>query len=396
MKPDSARVRNIGQIAQKHVSSGEFSSIEWAVDYAGKALSRGAIGQSDALNSVPLADNPVYRIYSMTKPVVSVLALQLIEEGLLGLGHPLALYLPAAGKLKVLVDGREQPVSKPVTIEHLLTHRAGFSYDFLPDCAVAVLYGKQRLAEDGNRTLADMVDVILTCPLTAEPGSEWRYSYSIDVLARVLEVVSGKTLQQLVAERLLDPCGMADTGFKIATDQQHRMMPMFGQKILGDPMTVITKPQQLYAMNVDAAHPLDSDTFARGGHGLYSTASDYMRFLPVLMSGKTNDGTVLLSAPMVDMMWQNRIPESQRPLAVGINPLPGYGWNLFGRVMTDTGQALSLTCVGEGGWAGAASTYFWVDRDRQLSGVVMTQYLGATVPVGDFIKSAAYQALVNS
>ena len=147
-------------------------------------------------------------------------------------------------------------------------------------------------------------------------------------------------------------------------------------------------------MNVDAAHPFDSDTFARGGHGLYSTTSDYMRFLPVLMSGKTNNGTVLLSAPMVDMMWQNRIPDSQRPLAIGLLPLPGYGWNLFGRVMTDTGQALSLTGVGEGGWAGAASTYCWVDRERQLSGVVMTQYLGATVPVGDSIKSAAYQALV--
>ena len=394
MKPDSTRLRNISHIAQKHVSSGEFSSIEWAVDHAGKALSRGAIGQSDALNSAPLVENPLYRIYSMTKPIVSVLALQMIEDGVLGLGHPIALYLPAAAKLKVLVDGREQSVSKPVTIEHLLTHRAGFSYDFLPDCAVGVQYGKQRVAEDGGRTLAEMVDVILASPLAAEPGSEWRYSYSIDVLARVLEVVSGKTLQHLVAERLLDPCGMADTGFKIATDQHHRLMPMFGQKALGEPMSVITKPQRLYAMNVDAAHPSDSDTFARGGHGLYSTATDYMRFLPVLMSGKTDDGTTLLSAPMVEMMWQNRIPEAQRPLAVGINPLPGYGWNLFGRVMTDTGQALSLTAVGEGGWAGAASTYFWVDRDWQLSGVVMTQYLGATVPVGDFIRSAAYQALI--
>ena len=97
---------------------------------------------------------------------------------------------------------------------------------------------------------------------------------------------------------------------------------------------------------------------------------------------------------MVDMMWQNRIPDAQRPLAIGLLPLSGYGWNLFGRVMTDTGQALSLTGVGEGGWAGAASTYCWVDRERQLSGVVMTQYLGATVPGGDSIKSAAYQALV--
>jgi len=394
MKPDTSRLEKIGQIAQKHVSAGEFSSVEWAVEHSGKPASRGAIGRADALKTIPLADSPVYRIYSMTKPIVSVLALQMIEDGLLQLGHPVALYLPAASKLNVLVDGAEKPVSRPVTVEHLLTHRAGLSYDFLPDCPVGLLYSRQRVAEDGSRSLAEMVDVVLACPLVAEPGAEWRYSVSIDVLARVLEVVSGKSLQQLVSERLFIPCGMSDTGFKIAPDQQHRMMPMFGQKTLGDPMIVITDPQQLYAMNVDAAHPFDSDTFARGGHGLYSTTNDYMRFLPVLMSGKTADGEVLLSAPMVEMMWSNRIPDSQRPLAVGLNPLPGYGWNLFGRLMTDTGQALSLTGIGEGGWAGAASTYFWVDRDRQFAGVVMTQYLGATVPIGDFIKSAAYQTLV--
>jgi len=394
VKPDSSRLQKIGQTAQKHVSAGEFSSVEWAVDYAGKPVSRGAIGQADALNSRPLAEGPIYRIYSMTKPIVSLLALQMIEDGLLGLGHPVALYLPDAAQLKVLDDGSENRARKLVTIEHLLTHRGGFSYDFLPDCPVGKLYGKQRVAEDGSRTLTEMVDVVLQCPLYAEPGTTWRYSVSTDVLARVLEIVSGQSLQQLISERLLDPCGMTDTGFRIAADQQHRLMPMFGQKILGDPMTVITEPQKLYAMNVDAAHPFDSDTFARGGHGLYSTLNDYVRFLPVLMSGKTVDGEVLLSAPMVEMMWQNRIPDSQRPLAVGINPLPGYGWNLFGRLMTDTGRALSLTGNGEGGWAGAAATFFWVDRERQLSGVVMTQYLGATVPVGDFIRTAAYQSLV--
>ena len=394
MNPDSSRLQRIGLTAQKHVSSGEFSNIEWAVAHRGQIVSRGAVGQADALNSVALVADPVYRIYSMTKPVVSLLALQMIEEGLLGLGHPVAMYLPAAGSLKKLHDGSEKAVSTPITIEHLLTHRAGFSYDFLPHCKIADLYRERGLAENGSFTLEHMVDEILDCPLCAEPGTEWRYSVSIDVLARVLELVSGQSLQQLLAGRLFKPAGMNDTGFSVPADQMHRLMPMFGQKKLGDAMTVIAEPQQLYAMNVDAAYPFDSDTFARGGLGLYSTTNDYMRFLPVLMTGKTIDGEALLSAPMTDMMWSNRIPDTQRPLAVGINPLPGYGWNLFGRMMTDTGQALSLTGVGEGGWAGAASTYFWVDRERELSGVVMTQYLGATVPVGDFMKSAVYQALV--
>lgn len=394
MKPDSSRLRRIGETAQKHVSSGEFSNIEWAVAHAGEIISRGAIGQADALNGVALVADPVYRIYSMTKPVVSVLALQMIEDGLLGLGHPVAMYLPAAGRLKAIYEGEEKPVRAPVTIEQLLTHRGGFSYDFLPHCKVADLYRERAITEDGSRTLEEMVDAILDCPLCAEPGAEWRYSVSIDVLARVLEVVSGQSLPQLLAERLFGPCGMKDTAFTVPADQQHRLMPMFGQKVLGDPMTIITESQRLRAMNVDNAYPNDADSFVRGGLGLFSTADDYMRFLPVLMTGRTGDGQALLSTPMVEMMWANRIPDSQRPLTVGIIPLPGYGWNLFGRVMTDTGQALSLTGVGEGGWAGAASTYFWVDRNSQLSGVVMTQYLGATVPVGDSIKSAAYQAML--
>jgi CubicO group peptidase (beta-lactamase class C family) len=394
VKSDTSRLKRIGAIAQKHVSAGQFSSVEWSVEHQGRPLSRGAVGQADALNAQPLPDRPLYRIYSMTKPIVSVLALQMIEDGMLGLAHPVSLYLPEAARLAVQVDGGTEPLHKPVTIEQLLTHRAGFSYDFLPDCPVAPQYGNAQLAEDGSRTLEEMVNAILACPLAAQPGAQWRYSVSIDVLARVLEVASGQSLQQLLATRLFEPCGMVDTSFTVADDQQHRLMPMFGQKKLGEPMTVVTDPQRLYAMNVDAAYPVNSDAFVRGGIGLYSTTDDFQRFLPVLMDGKTPSGEAVLSAPMVDMMWRNRIPTSQRPLAVGVNPLPGYGWNLFGRVMTDTGQALSLSAQGEGGWAGAAGTYFWVDRERRFAGVVMTQYLGATVPIGDIIRSTSYAALV--
>ena len=130
-------------------------------------------------------------------------------------------------------------------------------------------------------------------------------------------------------------------------------------------------------MDIESGYPVHSESFARGGHGLYSTISDYRRFMHVLETGNTPEGEVFLSQPMHSMMWMNRLPSQQRPPIIGENVLGGYGWNLFGRVMEDVGQAGSLTQVGEGGWAGAASTYFWIDRELKFSGIIMTQYLGS-------------------
>ena len=156
----------------------------------------------------------------------------------------------------------------------------------------------------------------------------------------------------------------------------------------------IEGPQTLTPMPVEKGYPLQSDTFARGGHGLYSSADDYLKFMQVLVDGRTPTGDVLLSKPMVQMMWRDRIPPVQQPMVIGENQLFGYGWNLFGRVLNDPGQAAFLSSVGEGGWAGAAATYFWVDPNTGLSGLSMTQYLGSGIPLGDIIRSAAFQALV--
>jgi len=281
-----------------------------------------------------------------------------------------------------------------MTVEHLLTHRSGLSYDFLPDCEVAELYRQNNLVGRGDLSLQTFVEELAKLPLSFRPGSEWKYSYSTDVLARIIEVVRNQPLTEALNDLIFSPCGMTETSFRLSSAQQPRLLPSFGQQSLDVARPLPEGSHKLEAMNVEEGYPVDSDSFARGGHGLYSTTSDYLKFMHMLYDGCAPDGTPVLSAAMVDMMWQDRIPTPQKPLQISGDVMGGYGWNLFGRVMVNTGESDFLTSAGEGGWSGAAATYFWVDRESGLGGIVMTQYLGSTVPLGPLIKSAAYQALV--
>ena len=153
------------------------------------------------------------------------------------------------------------------------------------------------------------------------------------------------------------------------------------------------QPHTLERIDVDEMYPADDPNFRRGGHGLFSTMDDYAQFARMLINGQTTDGRTLLSRPMLKMMCTNRIPAEQLPLTIGMNPLPGYGWGLGVRVMMDVGKSLALTNVGELGWAGAASTYFWTDPAEEMIGLIMTQYLGAALPLADDMRTAAYQML---
>ena len=392
---DSSRALRIQKTADRLIDSAQFCGIAWQFAQHSNVLAEGESGFLDEPGGKSLPKDAIYRIYSMTKPMVSVLALQLIEEGVLRLTDPVGLYLPEFSSLKVLQnDGSETQAMSPMLVEHLLTHRSGLSYDFLPRCEVAKRYQSVNLIERGDRTLEEFIAVLATFPLAFEPGSQWRYSVATDVLARLLEVVTELSLPQLLEQRLFKPCGLVDTAFYVPMDKQHRLASLYGSRQLGQVPALNDLPQKLTPLDVATSNPMDSpDTFVRGGHGLFSTTADYQRFLPVLMTGLTPSGDRLLSSAMLDLMWANRIPSSQMPLAIGDNPMPGYGWNLVGRVLLDMGASYSLTLPEEGGWGGAASTYFFVHRHTGLNGVVMTQYLGSAVPVGDDLRSAFLQAL---
>ena len=391
----SDRIQRLENIAQGYIDRGEFASVEWLVEAKGSTVTAGSVGMADPEANVSLPDSSIYRIYSMTKPIVSVMALILIEQGRLRLFDFLPQFDPAFARMMVLhPSGRLEPAERPITVEDLLTHRAGFTYEFITGCHIAPLYHQHNIVGDGRRSLAEMMALLAKQPLAFQPGSQFRYSVATDVLAHVIERATGENLGDLLKTHIFDPLGMSETGFAVPESERGRILPMFGIEDIRD-LSPLNPPAQqtLQPINVDGMYPADDPHLSRGGHGLFSTISDYAKFARMLLDGKTPAGERLLSRAMHKMMLKNRIPAEQLPLTIGVSTLPGYGWGLGFRLMQDTGQALSLTNEGEFGWAGAASTYFWVDPEEELIGLFMAQYLGSILPLSENLRTAAYQML---
>lgn len=392
-----SRLNALNEYAQAQVAHKNFAGIAWSLQHEGQTVSEACVGFKDHALKTPLNKDTLYRLYSMTKPVVSVRCLQLLEQGRLRLDDPISRWIPAFEQQRVLcADGTLEELNRPITIEDLLTHRAGLSYDFLTDCPVADLYREAGLAADGARSLRSLVEALARFPLAYQPGQRWYYSYATDVLAYLIECVTQRSIAENLNSGIFDPLDMKNTRYFVEKSEQHRLSEMFGQRELGDAETEECFDNELRPMDVDVSYPMDKHVnFARGGIGLYSTLSDYQRFMTVLEHGNAPDGCPLLSKPTLDMLWQNRLNSSQMPIKIGERAYNGYGWGLTGRVMADPSRA-SLVCVsGEGGWAGAASTYFWVDRENSVSGIVMAQYLGSAIPLGPDMQNLAYSAYCN-
>ncbi len=388
-----SRQDRIRAAAQGYVDRQQFSGIEWYVEARGKKLAEGQVGTADG--TAPIPEKALYRIYSMTKPIVSVMTLILIEQGRMRLYDMLPQYNPAFQAMRVLLpDGSLLPAHRPITIEDLLTHRAGFSYEFITGCHIAPGYDAINLTSDGQGSLDDMMAQLATQPLAFQPGTQYRYSVCTDVLAHCCEKATGQSMRELLKEYIFEPLNMDDTDYFVPADKQSRLMPMFGIEAISD-MPALDPPQtqELTPSDVEEMYPSNKEDFVRGGHGLYSTLADYTKFARMLLTGRCPGGEVILSRTMLTMLQTNRIPAEQLPLKIGLNPLHGYGWGLGVRVMMDVGKSLSLTGDGEFGWAGAASTYFWVDPREEMIGVIMTQYLGSILPLSDDMRTAAYQML---
>jgi len=381
------------EVADKYTQSRSYAGIVWQVQKSGETIAQGTSGTADEAGNAQLKQDAIFRIYSMTKPIVSVMALILIQRGQLRLSDFVMQFIPAFASTEVLCPGGTEPQMRPITIEDLLTHRSGISYDFVPDCPIGKRYLEADLLNSVEYSLAEFADVVAGFPLAFQPGTEWRYSYSTDVLARVLEVVSGQPLDELLEQNIMAPLGMGDTSFYVPDDRQHRLLPLFGFETI-DLSFEVPPPHDLVLLDGEAIYPSRPGHNAlRGGLGLYSTCADYLKFAAMLLSGKLSDGTALISPAMHELMLANRIPQTQMPLEIGPMTFPGYGFNLIGRVMGDLGQAMSLTAVGEFGWEGAAGTYFWVDPKNALVGVVMTQFLGTYLPMREEMRAAVYGVL---
>ena len=385
------------KIADQYVSKEKFSGIEWRVEKNQSCLFQGQAGFADFENKTPIPKNAIYRIYSMTKPIISVLALQLIEQGSFSLTDPISDYDERFSAMTVLhANGEIEPANTLITIEHLLTHRAGFTYEFIMGCHISPYYREAEIMSDVERDLDGMMDALCELPLAFHPGSAWRYSVSTDVLAHIIQKVTGKSIHALLEKMIFLPLKMQDTKYNLAPKDLPRLMSMYGTSDLQALPPIIPPKHILSKMDVNEKHPIGSNTFCRGGYGLFSTVNDYAAFARMLLNGKAPSGEEILSPKMLNLMHPNRVPQNELPLRISYWPLLGYGWNLIGRIMLDPSIAIAPSNYDEFGWAGAANTFFWVDPKEQLTGIIMSQFIGSGVPLIEDMRTAVHEALEPS
>jgi CubicO group peptidase (beta-lactamase class C family) len=337
----------------------------------GKIVYTDAIGLQDPSSGVPMKLDSIFRIASMTKPIVSVGAMILVEEGKLFLADPVSKYLPEFKDLKVGVEKKdpaahsvleEVAAVREMTLQDLLRHTSGLTYGIFGNSLVKQRYLDAKLdtaaGTDRNQTNSIMVERLAKLPLAYQPGTTWEYSHSTDVLGAVIERTTGQTLDVFLSEQILKPLGMKDTGFSVDPAQHARIAEPFAV----DPET--KSPVQL----PDVRTP---PRFLCGGACMVSTATDYYRFLQMLLNGGELDGVRILSRKSVELMTSDHLGTN---IAHG-ELFPGYGFGLGFAVRTAPGEASSLGSVGDYVWGGLYGTTFFVDPKERLIGILMMQRL---------------------
>lgn len=379
----AVRLERIAPVMQAYVDRGVYAGVRTLVARRGVVVHDGVYGQRDREAGLPMTQDTIFRLYSMTKPVVSTALMTLYEEGRFHLIDPVAAYIPSFATVQVLgADGSLRPPLRPVTVLDVLTHTSGLSYGFLSETPVGQLYHGRKLG-DSTVTLAEAIDDIAALPLAFDPGARWHYSVGIDVAARVAEVVSGQTLGDLLAERLFKPLGMTDAGFAVPEAKRGRLAAMYGRD---DPFVSNKTFMQSFGdwmagvndrVDVSPTYPVDRPgTFQRGGHGLFGTVDDYFRFAQMLCDGGVFEGRRIIGRKTLELMHTNHLPLSMLPLTLdGLPIAPGYGFGLGSRVAVDPSGFCTPGSVGDFGWAGAAKTYYWVDPVEKIVALFMTQSL---------------------
>ena len=390
-------MEELNKMLAKHVDEGRFPGIQWQINIRDKTY-YGKVGYNNIENKAPVLDNTIYRIWSMTKPVVAVAALQLLEQNKIQLDGLVTEYLPEFSNLKVLkntdssIDDVEDLRISP-TIKDLFMHTAGFSYNFLAD-PVGRQYDKIKLFHSDTTTLEQEIKKLAKVPLLYQPKAKWVYSVSMDVLGRIIEVVLNDTLQDILQKNIFDPLDMNETKFTVPLDSEHRLMQTYefdqeNSKLQGQKI----EPQKIG----NYKYPLYEKNYARGGHGLFSTISDYSIFARMLHTGKSINGHKILNEKTLSLMSTNALDDSLFPIEIPsigmvrdenyVNDLRAYGWGLGCRTLLDPSKNNNLGSPGEFGWAGAAATYFLVDNSKEMTALVMTQVLNASPELkNDFYK----------
>jgi CubicO group peptidase (beta-lactamase class C family) len=378
----SERLARMNKAIHAYVDAGRTPGVVTLIARHGKVVHLDAYGKADLASGRPTRADDIFRMYSMTKPITSTALLMLFEEGRLQLTDPLSRHLPAFADTKVYAgvtpDGgiRLDPLKRPITIQDVFRHSAGFGYGLGPD-AVAKAYEQADILTKDLTTLADR---LARLPLLYQPGEQWVYSVAHDVQAALVEKISGQKFDEFVRQRIFEPLGMRDSMFRIPAEKKSRV-------------------PALYALGPDRKLTLDASPMGRGygdtvfgGHSVSTTIGDYALFAQMLLNKGQLNGMRLLSPKTVELMASNHLTPAA--MAAG-GPGPGTGYGLGVSVLLDPAARGNIGSVGEFGWSGAASTHLLIDPKEDLVAIYCTQLIGGQGLRAEFA-TLLYQAIVGN
>ncbi|WP_339032007.1 serine hydrolase domain-containing protein [Bradyrhizobium symbiodeficiens] len=380
----------VSDYIRNEVATGKIPGAILLLQQHGKPVYSENFGVRDVATEISMSADTIFRLYSMSKPVTSVMAMMLVEEGKLSLDDPVAKYIPAFASMKVGVEKKAEddkvslvlePLERPVTIKDLMRHTAGLPYGYYGGELVNQLYADAGLFNNGNSTNAEFVAKITALPLAEQPGTKWDYGHATDVLGRVVEVISGKTLLQFEKERLLDPLGMTETAFFVADPAKFPRVaePMPADRNI-NPTTQVR----------DIKRPV---TWESGGGGMVGTISDYARFAQMLLNGGTYEGRRYLQPETIALMASDHIgPETKIVRDQNYYPGGSSGFGLGFAVRTSVPSGTSWP-LGEYRWDGVGGTFFFIDPEDDLFGIFMVQTPSQRGRIQLALKTLIYQAM---
>jgi CubicO group peptidase (beta-lactamase class C family) len=384
-----AGLERVGDYIKNEIATGKIPGAILLIQQQGKPVYFESFGVRDVTTGLPMTADSIFRLYSMSKPITSVAAMMLVEDGKLGLADPVAKYIPAFADVKVGVETSDpagkpglalEPVNRPITIEDLMRHTSGLTYGFYGDSLVRKLYARENLF-DGDEDNAEFVERIAKLPLAEQPGTLWDYGHSTDVLGRVVEVISGKSLLQFEKERLLDPLGMTETAFHVADAANWPRIaePMPEDRSLS-PVAGIRDPRS-------------PRRWESGGAGMVGTIGDYARFAQMLLNGGTLEGRRYLRPETIALMTSDHIG-TETNIARDSFYFPGatsgYGLGFAVRTAVPANTSWPL---GEYRWDGAAGTFFFIDPKDDMFVICMVQTPSQRGRIQLALKTLIYQAL---
>lgn len=384
-------------LQRKYIEPGKLPGTLTMVARKGEIVHLGTRGQADVERGKPVAEDTIWRIYSMTKPITSIAFMMLVEEGLVALDDPVHRFIPEWRGLGVFAGGthrtgfQTKPTARPMLIVDLLRHTSGLTYGFQLRTNVDAAYRAAKIGEiEKSGDLDTFVATLAKLPLEFSPGDKWNYSVATDVLGYLVQKISGERFEDFLKRRIFDPLGMVDTGFHVRDGQAHRFASCYQPTKAGGIELIDDAAKSSF---------LKPPAFVSGGGGLVSTAGDYMKFAQALLNGGQAGGHRLVGRKTLDFMTENHLPGGLDLPALSVSlfseaTYAGVGFGLGFATTMDPASTMIPGSVGDYFWGGAASTFFWIDPLEELTAIFMTQLIpSSTYPVRRELRTMVYAAL---